>query len=162
MRLVSPLIEYLQVSGKMKQVGSYEGSYTKSVYMPFTSNALIGTSYYMAPDTILNSKNNTITAIELVDSTTNATAPTVPATDPLSTGQAAQGFFYFCNAKREIISYVPLYSLIRRLNAGKVQFVDSPDPISWQNCFIQFNSLTTAITTANSVWLRVTYSPVEN
>ena len=162
MRLVSPLIEYLQVSGKMKQVGSYEGSYTKSVYMPFTSNALIGTSYYMAPDTILNSKNNTITAIELVDSTTNATAPTVPATDPLSTGQAAQGFFYFCNAKREIISYVPLYSLIRRLNSGKVQFVDSPDPISWQNCFIQFNSLTTAITTANSVWLRVTYNPVEN
>jgi len=55
-----------------------------------------------------------------------------------------------------------LYSLIRRLNAGKVQFLDSPDPISWQNCFIQFNSLTTAITTANSVWLRVTYSPVEN
>lgn len=162
MRLVSPLIEYLLVSGKMKQVGSYEGSYTKSVYMPFTSNALIGTSYYMAPDTILNSKNNTITAIELVDSTTNATAPTVPATDPLSTGQAAQGFFYFCNAKREIISYLPLYSLIRRLNAGKVQFLDSPDPISWQNCFIQFNSLTTAITTANSVWLRVTYSPVEN
>jgi len=162
MRLVSPLIEYLQVSGKMKQVGSYEGSYTKSVYMPFTSNALIGTSYYMAPDTILNSKNNTITAIELVDSTTNATAPTVPATDPLSTGQAAQGFFYFCNAKREIISYIPLYSLIRRLNKGKVQFLDSPDPISWQNCFIQFNSLTTAITTANSVWLRVTYNPVEN
>jgi hypothetical protein len=162
MRLVSPLIEYLQVSGKMKQVGSYEGSYTKSVYMPFTATALVGTSYYMAPDTILNSKNNTITAIELVDSTTNATAPTVPATDPLSTGQAAQGFFYFCNAKREIISYVPLYSLIRRLNAGKVQFVDSPDPISWHNCFIQFNSLTSAITTANSVWLRVSYSPVEN
>ena len=52
MRLVSPLIEYLLVSGKMKQVGSYEGSYTKSVYMPFTATALIGTSYYMAPDTI--------------------------------------------------------------------------------------------------------------
>ena len=161
MRLVSPLIEYLLVSGKMKQGGSYEGSYTKSVYMPFTSNALIGTSYYMAPDTILNSKNNTITAIEVVDSATNTIAPTVPATDPLSTAQAAQGFFYFCNEKREIISYVPLYSLIRRLNAGKVQFLDSPDPISWQNCFIQFNSLTTAITTANSVWLRVTYTPVE-
>jgi hypothetical protein len=130
--------------------------------MPFTSNALIGTSYYMAPDTILNSKNNTITAIEVVDNVTNTIAPTVPATDPLSPTQAAQGFFYFCNAKREIISYVPLYSLIRRLNAGKVQFLDSPDPISWQNCFIQFNSLTTAITTANSVWLRVTYNPVEN
>ena len=162
MRLVSPLIEYLLVSGKMKQVGSYEGSYTKSVYMPFTSNALIGTSYYMAPDTILNSINNTITAIEVVDNSTNSIAPTVPATDPLSPAQAAQGFFYFCNAKREIISYIPLYSLIRRLNAGKVQFLDSPDPISWQNCFIQFNSLGTAITTANSVWLRVTYSPVEN
>jgi hypothetical protein len=145
----------------MKQVGSYEGSYTKSVYMPFTSNALLGTSYYMAPDTILNSINNKITAIEVVDNSTNTIAPTVPATDPLSPAQAAQGIFYFCNAKREIISYIPLYSLIRRLNAGKVQFLDSPDPISWQNCFIQFNSLTTAITTAHSVWLRVTYSPIE-
>ena len=113
MRLVSPLIEYLLVSGKMKQVGSYEGSYTKSVYMPFTATALIGTSYYMAPDTILNSRNNKITAIEIVDPVTNSVAPTVPATDPLSATQAAQGFFYFCNAKREIISYIPLYSLIR-------------------------------------------------
>jgi hypothetical protein len=161
MRLVSPLIEYLLVSGKMKQVGSCEGSYTKSVYMPFTSNALLGTSYYMAPDTILNSINNKITALELVDSTTNASAPTVPVTDPISSGQAAQGYFYFCNAKREIIASISLYSLIRRLNAGKVQFFDFPEVVVWQNCFIQFDSLTSAITTANSVWLRVTYSPVE-
>ena len=130
--------------------------------MPFTSNALIGTSYYMAPDTILNSKNNTITAIEIVDSVTNSTAPTVPATDPLSVGQAAQGYFYFCNEKREVIASVSLAVLIRRLNAGKVQFLNFDDPIVWQNCFIQFDSLGTAITTANSVWLRVTYSPVEN
>jgi len=162
MRLVSPLIDYLLASGKMKQVGSYEGSYTKSVYMPFTSNALIGTSYYMAPDTILNSKNNEITAIEIVDSVTNATAPTVPATDPLSVAQARQGYFYFCNEKREVIAYVPLAALIRRLNAGKVQFLKFDDPVVWQNCFIQFDSLGTAITTANSVWLRVTYTPVEN
>ena len=162
MRLVSPLIEYLFASKKMKQVGSYEGSYTKSVYMPFTSNALIGTSYYMQPDQVLDSINNEITAIEVVDSATNATAPTVPATDPLSTTQAAQGYFYFCNMKREVIAYVPLYSLIRRLNAGKVQFTNFDDPIVWQNCFVQFDSLGTAITTANSVWLRVTYNPVEN
>jgi hypothetical protein len=162
MRLVSPLIEYLFASKKMKQVGSYEGSYTKSVYMPFTSNALIGTSYYMAPDPILNSVNNEITAIELVDSVTNATAPTVPATDPLSTGQAAQGYFYFCNMNREVIASIPLYSLIRRLNSGKVQFCNFDDTIVWQNCFVQFDSLGTAITTANSVWLRVTYTPIEN
>ena len=162
MRLVSPLIEYLLASKKMKQVGSYEGSYTKSVYMPFTANARVGDSYYMQPDEVLDSKNNDITAIELVDSTTNATAPTIPATDPLSSTQATQGYFYFCNLKREVIAYVPLYSLIRRLNAGKVQFCNFDEPIVWQNCFIQFDSLGTAITTANSVWLRVTYSPKEN
>ena len=162
MRLVSPLIDYLFASGKMKQVGSYEGSYTKSVYMPFTSNALIGTSYYMAPDTILNSKNNEITAIEIVDSLTNTIAPTVPATDPLSVAQAKQGYFYFCNMKREVIASVSLAVLIRRLNAGKVQFLQFDDPIVWQNCFIQFDSLGTAITTSHSVWLRVTYNPVEN
>ena len=162
MRLVSPLIDYLFASGKMKQVGSYEGSYTKSVYMPFTATALIGTSYYMAPDTILNSKNNEITAIEIVDSLTNTVAPTVPATDPLSVAQAKQGYFYFCNEKRDVIASVSLATLIRRLNAGKVQFLNFDDPIVWQNCFIQFDSLATAITTSHSVWLRVTYSPVEN
>ena len=130
--------------------------------MPFTSNALIGTSYYMQPDEVLDSKNNDITAIEIVDSSTNVTAPTIPATDPLSATQAAQGYFYFCNMKRDVIASVPLYSLIRRLNAGKVQFCNFDDPIVWQNCFIQFDSLGTAITTANSVWLRVTYSPKEN
>lgn len=146
----------------MKQVGSYEGSFTKSVYMPFFQNARVGDSYYMQPDEVLDSKNNDITAIELVDSLTNATAPTVPATDPLSATQATQGYFYFCNLKREVIAYVPLYSLIRRLNAGKVQFTNFDEPIVWQNCFVQFDSLSTAITTANSVWLRVTYSPKEN
>lgn len=162
MRLVSPLIEYLNASKKMKQVGSYEGSYTKSVYMPFTASALLGTSYYMQPDEVLDSNNNEITAIELVDSVTNATAPTVPTTDPLSTTQAKQGYFYFCNLQREVIASVPLYSLIRRLNAGKVQFCNFDEKIVWQNCFIQFDSLSSPITTANSVWLRVTYAPIEN
>jgi hypothetical protein len=161
MRLVSPLIEYLTASKKMKQVGSYEGSYTKSVYMPFTATALIGTSYYMQPDEVLDSENNEITAIEMVDTVTNATAPTVPATDPLSTTQAAQGFFYFCNLQREVIASVPLYSLIRRLNAGKVQFCNFDERIVWQNCFIQFDVLSTTINTAHSVWLRVTYAPKE-
>jgi hypothetical protein len=116
----------------------------------------------MAPDTILNSKNNEITAIEIVDSVTNSIAPTVPATDPLTVAQAKQGYFYFCNEKREVIASVSLAVLIRRLNAGKVQFLQFDDPIVWQNCFIQFDSLGTAITTSHSVWLRVTYTPVEN
>ena len=161
MRIISPLIEYLTVSKKMKQVGSYEGAYTKSVYLPFTSNALVGTQYYLQPDEVLDSQNNFLTTIELVDSSTNATAPTVPTTDPLTSGQAAQGYLYICNTQREILATLPLYTLIRRLNAGKPQYLYFDDPVVWQNCFIQFESLGTAITTAHSVWLKVTYSPVE-
>ena len=161
MRLISPLIEYLTVSKKMKQVGSYEGAYTKSVYLPFTSNATVGEQYYFNPDEVLDSANNFITAIEVVDSVTNATAPTVPTTDPLSAAQAAQGYLYICNTKREILATLPLYALIRRLQAGKPQYLYFDDPVIWQNCFIQFESLGTAITTAHSVWLRVTYSPID-
>ena len=161
MRIISPLIEYLIVSKKMKQVGSYEGAYTKSVYLPFTANALVGTQYYLQPNETLDSQNNFLTTIELVDSGTNATAPTVPTTDPLTAGQAAQGYLYICNTKREILATLPLYTLIRRLNAGKPQYLYFDDPVVWQNCFIQFESLGTAITTAHSVWLKVTYSPVE-
>ena len=161
MRLISPLIEYLTVSKKMKQVGSYEGAYTKSVYLPFTSNATVGKQYYFNPDEVLDSANNFITAIEMVDGVTNATAPTVPTTDPLSAAQASQGYLYICNTKREILATLPLYALIRRLQAGKPQYLYFDDPVIWQNCFIQFESLGTAITTAHSVWLKVTYSPID-
>jgi hypothetical protein len=161
MRLISPLIEYLTVSKKMKQVGSYEGAYTKSVYLPFTSNATVGKQYYFNPDEVLDSKNNFITTIEMVDTVTNATAPTTPTTDPLSAAQAAQGYLYICNTKREILATLPLYALIRRLQAGKPQYLYFDEPVIWQNCFIQFESLGTAITTAHSVWLRVTYSPID-
>jgi hypothetical protein len=161
MRLISPLIEYLTVSKKMKQVGSYEGAYTKSVYLPFTSNATIGQQYYLQPDEVLDSQNNFITTIELVDSVTNATAPTVPTTDPLSATQASQGYLYICNTKREILATLPLYTLIRRLQAGKPQYLYFDEPVVWQNCFIQFESLGSAITTANSVWLKVSYSPID-
>ena len=161
MRIISPLIEYLTVSKKMKQVGSYEGAYTKSVYLPFTSNATVGQQYYLQPDEVLDSKNNFLTTIELVDSVTNATAPTVPTTDPLSSTQASQGYLYICNTKREILATLPLYTLIRRLNAGKPQYLYFEEPVIWQNCFIQFESLSTAITTSHSVWLKVTYSPID-
>ena len=159
MRIISPLIEYLTVSKKMKEVGSYEGAYTKSVYLPFTATALVGTQYYFPPDEVLDSKNNLITGISLTDSSTNATAPTTPTTDPLTPGQAAQGYLYICNEKREILTTLALTTLIRRLNAGKPQYLYFDDPVVWQNCFIQFESLGTAITTAHSVWLVVTYSP---
>ena len=161
MRIISPLIEYLTISKKMKQVGSYEGAYTKSVYLPFTSNALIGTQYYFNPDEVLDSVNNSITTIEMVDTVTNATAPTVPTTDPLSSTQATQGYLYICNTKREILATLPLYTLIRRLNAGKPQYLCFEEPVVWQNCFIQFESQASPVTTSNSVWLKVSYSPVE-
>lgn len=161
MRIISPLIEYLTVSKKMKQVGSYEGAYTKSVYLPFTSNATLGQQYYFQPDEVLDSQNNFITCIELVDSVTNATAPTVPTTDPLSATQATQGYLYICNLNREVLATLPLYTLIRRLNAGKPTYFYFDEPVVWQNCFIQFESLGSAVTTANSVWLKVTYSPIE-
>ena len=161
MRLISPLLEYLTVSKKMKQVGSYEGAYTKSVYLPFTSNATLGQQYYFQPDESLDSKNNFITGIEMVDTVTNATAPTVPTTDPLSTTQARQGYLYICNLNREILAALPLYTLIRRLNAGKPTYLYFDEPVVWQNCFIQFESLGTAVTTAHSVWLKVTYSPID-
>jgi hypothetical protein len=161
MRLISPLLEYFTVSKKMKQVGSYEGAYTKSVYLPFTSNATLGQQYYFQPDEVLDSKNNFITGIELVDTVTNATAPTVPTTDPLSTTQARQGYLYICNLNREVLATLPLYTLIRRLNAGKPTYLYFDDPVVWQNCFVQFESLGTAVTTAHSVWLKVTYSPIE-
>lgn len=161
MRIISPLIEYFYASKKMKEVGTYEGSYTKAVYLPFQATVLLGTQYYFPPDEVLDSANNSINSITLSDSTTLATAPTVPATDPLSPSQAAQGYLYICNLKREIIATLPLYTLIRRLQAGKPTYLLFDERVVWQNCFIQFESLTTGINASHSVCLMVTYSPKE-
>lgn len=161
MYILSPLIEYFTATKKMKEVGSYEGGYTKSVYLPFTTTVLLGTQYYFAPDEVLDSKNNTMVSIAMVDSATNSIAPTTPATDPLSATQAAQGYLYISNLRREILATLPLYVLIRRLNDGKPTYLNFDEPVVWQNCFIQFESLTTGINATHSVWLNVGYSPVE-
>lgn len=115
MYILSPLIEYFAASKKMKQVGSYEGAYTKSVYLPFTATVLLGTQYYFPPDQVLDSKNNLLTSIAMVDSSTNSKAPTSPTTDPLSALQAAQGYLYICNLRREIIATIPLLTVRTRL-----------------------------------------------
>lgn len=163
MRIVSPLLEYLFSSKKMKQVGSYEGEYTKAVYLPFATTALIGTQYYFNPDETLDSKNNKIRSIELVDSGTNSNAIVQNiGYDNLAPSQALQGNLYLCNTKREIISYIPLYVLIRRLNAGKVTFVEIPEEVTWQTCFVQFDSLSTAINQTHCLTLRVSYFPTNN
>lgn len=159
MRIISPLIEYFYASKKMKEVGSYEGVYTKSVYLPFQTTALLGTQYYFPPDEVLDSVNNLITGISLTDSGTNSIAPTVPSTDPLSPVQASQGYLYICNSNREVIATLPLFTLIRRLQAGKPTYLFFDQPVVWQNCFIQFESLGTVINQAHSIWLTVSYSP---
>lgn len=163
MRIVSPLLEYLFSSKMMKQVGSYEGEFTKIVNLPFPTTVTIGQQYYFNPDETLDSNNNKIRCIELIDSGTNANALTSAGVrDNLSTSQAIQGSLYLCNTKREIIATIPLYVMIRRLQAGKPQYVNIPENIIWQTCFIQFDSLTTGINQAHCVSLRVSYFPVTN
>ena len=161
MKIVSPLLEYLFANKMMKQVGSYEGEYTKSVYLPFSTTALVGTQYYFTPDEVLDSANNTIRCIEIVDSLTNAVAPVSPARDNLSIAQLRQGSLYLTNRKREIVAQIPLALLVRRLNAGKVTFFDYPGNLNWHSCFIQFDSLSTGINQTHCLTLRVSYFPKE-
>ena len=161
MRIVSPLLEYLFANKMIKEVGSYEGEYTKSVYLPFNGTALVGTQYYFNPDETLNSKNNRIRTIEVIDSLTNAIAPVQPARDNLSVAQLIEGNLYLTNTNREIIAQIPLSLMIRRLNAGKPTFINLPEDIYWHNCFVQFDTLSTGINQTHCLTLRVSYFPTE-
>lgn len=161
MRIVSPLLEYLFANKMMKQVGSYEGEYTKSVYLPFNGTALVGTQYYFNPDETLNSKNNRIRCIEVVSSLTNAVALTQPARDNLSQAQLVQGSLYITNKSRDIIAQIPLALMVRRLNAGKPTYFNFTDEIYWHNCFVQFDTLSTGINQTHCLTLRVSYFPNE-
>jgi hypothetical protein len=163
MRIVGPLLEYLFSSKMMKQVGSYEGEFTKIVNLPFPTTVTIGQQYYFNPDETLDSVNNKIRCIELIDSGTNANSLTSSGVrDNLSVSQSIQGSLFLCNTKREVIATIPLYVMIRRLQAGKPQYVNIPENIIWQTCFIQFDSLSTGINDSHCVSLRVSYFPVNN
>ena len=118
----------------------------KSVYLPFQASGLlapaIGKALYMNSDTQLDGANCVLKGIELLDSVSASSFTSgIYQRDNIAAANLHNGKFVISNERREAIAVLPLYNLVRRLNDGKLTFLNI-DSHLWQNCYVEFTDLT--------------------
>lgn len=132
----------------------------RAKYLSFGQFAIpgLGTDLYFPNDPELDGKNCIIIGLDVVDTTTNVAFP-LPniATDGLSATQLKQFVFIASNEAKEQIFMLPLYTMNKRLNNGKICQVFMKDHI-WGNCYIQCVD-TTGLAATGGIWVNVHYIP---
>jgi len=158
-QVISPLVAYLEAHGDIKPFAGVEGERSKLVTLNFPASAQNGDPFYFASDSTLDYNNATITAIELVDVTTNVISQTQQGyKDNITTASAAYGYLVFSDNKRQEIAMIPLYNLVRRLNSGKTTFLNIKTQI-WQNCYVAVTDILQFSTGSTAFTFRVSYVP---
>ena len=159
LKVVSPLVDFLESRGYIKPFAGMEGELTKIVTLNFPAGAQNGDPFYFASDNNLDYKNATLTAIELIDVTTLDKSFTQQgAKDDITSTAAAYGYLVFSDNKRQEIATIPLYNLIRRLNSGKTTFLKINTQI-WQNCYVAVTDILQFSTSSTAFTFRVSYVP---
>jgi len=164
--LVSPLVNYFLANNFAKPYADIEGEMSKSVYIPFTAlgtnNVQVQKSMYFGSDTELDWYNSEITGIEFVPSQTQAQfyngSNKYVANVSQSLAALKTGVLYISNLKRELIAQMPLTTLIRSLNNGKLTFTEFKTQI-FQNCYVEFTDIT-GLTTDSGLEFRIYYKPI--
>ena len=160
MALVSPIVQYFLANNMAKPYADIEGDKSISVYLPFSANGNTQESYYFDSNSLLDTGNAIITGIEVVDETTNDVIINPLVRDNFPAANLVSGVLYVSNLNREIIATLPLVSLIRRLNLGKLTFTHFTEQV-WQNCYVEFTDAS-VITSAVGLWFRVYYKDLSN
>jgi len=159
LKLISPLVNFLETRGYIKPFAGIEGERSKIVTLNFPAGAQNGDPFYFASDSSLDYSNSTITAIELVDVTTLSNVNTVQGyKDDITTTSAAFGYLVFSDNKRQEIAMIPLYNLVRRLNNGKTTFLCINTQI-WQNCYVAVTDINQFSVNSTAFTFRVSYVP---
>jgi len=153
MRIITPLLEQFKVNRWFKPVGCIEGEYSKTITLPVSSTS-IGQQLYFNSDTELD--NAIIKTIELVISTNSIITQYQNSNlDSITQAMSSRAILTLSNNNREVISQMPLSSLVRSYNNGKPAFFLLGD-IIWQNCYVELVG-NTSYSTSNGFFFRVTY-----
>jgi len=134
MNIITPLLKQFAVNKWSKPVGCIEGVYSKTITLPVSSTA-VGQQLYFNSDTELD--NAVIKTIELVVNQNSAITQYQNLNlDTISTLLSTRAILTLSNNAREVISQMPLSSLVRSYNNGKPAFFLLSD-IVWQNCYVE-------------------------
>jgi hypothetical protein len=158
MNVILPLLQQFKDNRWFKQVGCIEGEFSKTITLNLPTTNL-GQQIYFNSDTELD--NAIIKTIEVVIATNQGnTIYQNSVLDTISSSLATKAMLTISNNEREVISQMPLYTLIRSLNQGKPAYFYL-DNIIWQNCYIELLD-TAGFTTNNGFFVRVTYDRKDN
>jgi len=158
MNVILPLLQQFKDNRWFKQVGCIEGEFSKTITLNLPSTQL-GQQIYFNSDTELD--NAIIKTIEVVIATNQGnTIYQNSVLDTISSSLATKAMLTISNNEREVISQMPLYTLIRSLNQGKPAYFYL-DSVIWQNCYIELLD-TAGFTTNNGFFVRVTYDRKDN
>lgn len=135
--LISPILNYFLANNFCKPYADIEGEKSTTITLNFSSTGNYQESYYMLSNTSLDGDNCTITGIELVNSTELTKTP--QGNSPLDASQYPFGVLYISNLDRLIIAELPLFTLVRTNNLGKLRFTYFKKQV-WQNCYVQFTT----------------------
>lgn len=92
---------------------------------------------YFDSQTMLDGENATITGIELVNATELSKTPQ-NGYDTIDMVNIPYGVLFISDIKNQTIAELPLMTLIRTQNNGKLKFTNFNNQL-WANCYVEFN-----------------------
>jgi hypothetical protein len=135
-KLISPIISYFLANNMAKDYTSIEGEMSMLVQLTPPTLAGYQEAMYFDSQTMLDGQNATITGIELVNQTELAKTPN-GGYDTIDSVLLPYGILYISDIKNQIIAELPLTSLQRSTNNGKLTFTNFNTQL-WANCYVEF------------------------
>jgi len=118
-----------------KDYTDVQGEMNTLIQLNLPTNANYQEPVYFAPNTMLDGENAIITGIELIVPATLSNAPDGKTNiDALYQNKA---ILTISDLNRQIIAELPLSTLNRRNNGGKLKFTYFKTHV-WQNCYVEF------------------------
>ena len=166
MPVVSHIEKWLEKSGWIGDYTLPNGERVTTAMIAFQTTGAysigIQKSFYFPSNTSLDSGNAIITGIELI-----STQTLQQSFDPIRqnaelNGQdiaTGGGVLYISNLERKLIAQIPLWSLIRQNNNGKLTMFDLRDQI-WQNCYVEFTDMSGLFNASKGLMFKIYYKPI--
>lgn len=134
-KIISPILNYFLANDMAKDYTDVQGEMSALVRLTPPTLAGYQESMYFDSQTMLDGENATITGIELVNQTELSHSPNGEVT--LDSVLFPYGVLFISDIKNQIIAELPLTSLQRTANNGKLLFTNFNTQL-WANCYVEF------------------------
>lgn len=156
-KVVSPIIQYFLANNMCKSFSEVQGEMSMLVRLTPPTLAGYQQPMFFESQTMLDGENAIITGIELINQTELVKAP--GGDSLLDSSLYPYGVLTISDENKQIIAELPLTSLQRTENSGKLKFTHFTSQL-WANCYVEFTQAPFSAPTIPLLFA-VYYSPKE-